>query len=231
MTLRKATSQNDLMDTEQKNRCANQDDRSSSSNDTSRKNDQRSSSHESGSNSKSESSRTGTTEDETMLKEELARHETNNVFRLRIIVIIIMVTVAAAVSYLIYDITHKAEITAFETEFEGNAELIIASLNGKLTAMSIASLICDRITMMKKYLTSLPPSSPTDIFETISAIAGFAVSVSVEADVWPFVTLAAFHMRARNVAGADYITLNPIVQAADLPAWESYVLSPVNAWM
>jgi hypothetical protein len=68
----------------------------------------------------------------------------------------------------------------------------------------------------------------------MSAVAGFAVSVSVEADVWPFVTLDAFHMRARNIeflSGADYITLNPIVQAADLVAWESYVLSPVNAWM
>jgi hypothetical protein len=65
----------------------------------------------------------------------------------------------------------------------------------------------------------------------MSAVAGFAVTVSVEAEVWPFVTLDAFHMRARNIEGSDYITLNPIVQAADLAAWESYVLTPANVWM
>jgi cobalamin biosynthesis Mg chelatase CobN len=144
MALRKATSQGVLIDIDLKNKCDNKDDRSSSSVDTSPKNDQGSSSNASGSNSKSESSRTGTTEDEpNMIKEELARHETTNVFRLRIVVIVILVAVAAAVSYIIYDITHKAEITAFETEFEGNAELIIASLNGKYKDMSVASLLCD----------------------------------------------------------------------------------------
>jgi hypothetical protein len=79
-------------------------------------------------------------------------------------------------------------------------------------------------------------SSLADIIENLSAVAGFALTISVEADneLWPFVTLDDFQMRARNVevlSGADYITLNPIVQAADLAAWESYVLTPVNTWM
>ena len=68
----------------------------------------------------------------------------------------------------------------------------------------------------------------------MSAVAGFAVTVSVEATAWPFVSLDSFHLRASNVeflSGADYVTLNPIVQANDLAAWESYVQSPVNAWM
>ena len=76
-----------------------------------------------------------------MLNEVLARHETTNVFRLRIVVITILVFVGAAVSYLIDYITHKAEITAFETEFEGNAELIIVSLNGKYKYIRGESLI------------------------------------------------------------------------------------------
>jgi hypothetical protein len=73
-----------------------------------------------------------------------------------------------------------------------------------------------------------------EIIENLSAVAGFAVTISLEAEGWPFVTLDSFHIQAGNVAflsGADYITLNPIVQAADLAAWESYVLTPVNAWM
>ena len=99
---------------------------------TSSNDDQGSSSHASSSKTKSESSRTLTTDDETnLIKEELARHETTNVFRLRIVVIVILVTVAAAVAYLIHHITYTAEIAAFITEFEGNADMIIASLNGK----------------------------------------------------------------------------------------------------
>ena len=77
-------------------------------------------------------------------------------------------------------------------------------------------------------------SQPSEIVERMSAVAGFAITISVEAELWPFVTLDSFAMQARNVAslsGADYITLNPIVQAADIAAWESYVLTPVNAWM
>ena len=99
---------------------------------TSSNDDQGSSSHASSSKTKSESSRTLTTDDETnLIKEELARHETTNVFRLRIVVIVILVAVAAAVAYLIHHITYTAEIAAFMTEFEGNADMIIASLNGK----------------------------------------------------------------------------------------------------
>jgi hypothetical protein len=131
------------------------DDPSCSSDETSPKNDQTSSSNASGgSNSKLESSRTVTLEDEAkMIKEELARHETKIVFRLRIVVILILVAVAAAVSYLIYDITHKAEIAAFEAEFEGNAELIIASLKGKEQHMSTASLFAMK-SQTRKDLTS-----------------------------------------------------------------------------
>ena len=168
-----------------------------------------------------------------MINEELARQETRNVFRLRIVVIIILVAVAMGVSYLIYDITHKAEIAAFESEFEGNAELIIASLKGEYKDMKVR--LIHRLNCNHKRISRvLEFSSPIEIIESMSAVAGFAVTISVEAELWPFVTLDSFHVQARNVAflsGADYITLNPLVQAADLAAWESYVLSPANAWM
>ena len=144
MATRSKTSQGVLIDTNRNNEGDDKDDQTSNSNETSNKYDQKSSSNESGSNSKSESSRTGTPEDESnLIKEELARHETAHVLRLRIVVIIILVAVATAVSYLIFDITHKAEISAFETEFEGNAELIIASLNGKCKDMRVTRLICN----------------------------------------------------------------------------------------
>ena len=68
----------------------------------------------------------------------------------------------------------------------------------------------------------------------MAAVAGLAVTASIEAEGWPFVTLGAFHQQANNVqylAGSIYLTLNPIVQVANLDAWESYVQSPANSWM
>lgn len=68
----------------------------------------------------------------------------------------------------------------------------------------------------------------------MAAVAGLAATLSVGDESWPFVTLDTFQMQARNVeflSGAHLIAVNPIVKAADLAAWESYVLSPVNSWM
>ena len=77
-------------------------------------------------------------------------------------------------------------------------------------------------------------SSTSDIVNRMSVVAGLAATISAEADGWPFVTLSAFQRRAKNVqftSKAIYLTLNPIVQAADLDEWESYVQSPANSWM
>ena len=119
-------------------------DDTSGSHETSPKDDQGSSSNVSGTNSKSESHCTGTTDDEvTMIQEELTRVETKNVFRLRIVVIAILVTVAMAMAFTIYYITRKAEIEAFDIEFEGVAEAIITSLNGKYKDMIVARYTSD----------------------------------------------------------------------------------------
>ena len=114
--------------------CRPQDDSSSAGEDSSNIDEDISSTADS--ISKSKRSHTGTVEDEAkIIKEELTRHETTNVLRLRALVIFVLVTVAATVCYIIYDITHKSEIEAFETEFDGVAESIITSLNGTYTDM------------------------------------------------------------------------------------------------
>ena len=68
----------------------------------------------------------------------------------------------------------------------------------------------------------------------MSAVAGLAATISTEVEGWPFATFGAFQRQARHaqfISKAIYITVNPIVQAADLAAWELYVQSPANSWM
>jgi hypothetical protein len=87
---------------------------------------------ESDSNSRTGSSRTGATDEEmNLIKDGLAREETKYVFRLRILVILILLATAIAMSYTIYHISHHAQVDEFQSEFEGVANAIIASLNGK----------------------------------------------------------------------------------------------------
>lgn len=51
---------------------------------------------------------------------------------------------------------------------------------------------------------------------------------------WPFVTLPHFQERAGNVreiSGAIYVSINPIVQADQLSLWEDLVHGDANQWM
>ena len=195
------------------------------------KDDQGSSTNGSDVHSRAGSSRTGTTmEDETnIITEELARVETKHVLRLRIVVILILVSVAIAMSVTIYYVTRKAEIEAFEIEYVGVADSIISSLNSTYKGPKIVRWTID---MMN--LTGSRIFLHSDMVNQMSAVAGFAVTISTEADAWPFVTLNNFQKRAKNVqflSRCIYLTMNPIVQSADLAAWESYVTSPANSWM
>ena len=73
------------------------------------------------------SSQTGTTNDE--VKEGLACEETRHVLRMRVFVMLILVATGFALSVTLYYIANEKEIEEFKTEYEGNAELIIESLN------------------------------------------------------------------------------------------------------
>jgi hypothetical protein len=94
--------------------------------------DNTSSAHDSDSNSGyGGSSRTGARDEEMNLIEDgLAHEETKYVFRLRIIVILIQVAAAIALAYTVYHISHHAQIDEFQSDFEGVAYAIIASMNG-----------------------------------------------------------------------------------------------------
>jgi hypothetical protein len=69
----------------------------------------------------------------------------------------------------------------------------------------------------------------------MSAVAGLAVTVTAEAQEWPYVTLDAFQRQASNarfLSGTTYLSMNPIVKKDELVAWESFVQqSSANSWM
>lgn len=105
-------------------------DRKRSSHET--KDDQGSTSNASDSNSKSGSSRPGTMEDDVnMIKDRLAREDTKNVVRMRVLMMLILGATGFSLAATLYHITTKTEIDAFERAYEGNAESILESLSRK----------------------------------------------------------------------------------------------------
>jgi hypothetical protein len=106
------------------------DDDSSSALGSSRDRDS-SSTNESDSNSRSGSGHTGSTDDDIhAIKEGLAREETVQVFRLRVLFFLVLLATAIAVSFAMYRITRNAQVEEFENEFNGVADVIIEALNG-----------------------------------------------------------------------------------------------------
>ena len=59
-------------------------------------------------------------------QEQFAKKETQNVFRLRLMVILVLVLTAGAISFMVFRLTDKAEAEEFETQFEGAAAKIIS---------------------------------------------------------------------------------------------------------
>ena len=146
-------------------------------------------------------------DDFNSIQNQISRKETKDVFRLRIITVMILIFVAAGVSAGVYQIMTRAEETEFENQFEGTAEKIIESFEEIMVKISSVSAL---------------------------AIATSAHSIDLDSE-WPFVQVSNFQQRAGNAresSGALYVSVNPIVEAGVLNNWETYILEEENnQWM
>ena len=160
-------------------------------------------------NSASESRRTSTTDDDTnTIKNALAKQETQQVFRLRVLVILILMAAATSISVTIYFIVQQSEIDEFELQYYAAANKIVDAFQEVLVEMSAVSGIAVSVTA-----------------DTLKANA---------TESWPFVTMSNFQERAgsaRKLSGAIYVSVNPIVESDQLSQWERYVQTDVNNWM
>ena len=163
----------------------------------------------SGNGSTTESRRTGTSEEDAQhIKNALARQETKQVFRLRVLVILVLFAAAASISVTIYYIIQNANMEEYQLQYEGTANKLVDSLQQVLAEMAAISGI---------------------------AVAATADALQYNSnESWPFVTMTNFQERAgsaKRISGAIYVSINPIIQSNQLSDWESYVLSDANSWM
>lgn len=168
--------------------------------------------------STTDTNRTGNVDDDTQtIKDALTQHESRQVFRLRALVIFILLVVAISISYAVFKQQRKGQVAQFEAIFYGVAEKIVDSLERATEAIAALGAFGVMATVEAEQRLD---SSSTSENETFSG--------------WPFVTLDAFQERAisvRSISKSIYVSVNPIVASNELSAWEKYVQSDANNWM
>lgn len=168
---------------------------------------------ESYSNGKEESIVTGTgtgqSEDESSEKIALAKRETRAVLGLRVLVFVVLLLAAVAVSFIVYFITTSSENEEYKTQYEGAvnqiSEAFVGIVDTRLSAISSLG------------------------------VAMIAHGVDHATQRWPYVTLSSFQQRAstaRKQSLALYIHVNPKVELDQREEWESFTgINPDSVWM
>lgn len=139
----------------------------------------------------------------------IAKSETAAVFRLRVIVIVVLLMVASVVSAVVLQITRAGEHDEFETQFAGASHVLQARFEAVIDRLSVIS--------------------------ALAVVDDAAAQRRGLEEEWPFRTVYNFKERASNArqaSGALSIAVCPLVTIDKRELWEDYVNGPVDSqWM
>jgi len=139
-------------------------------------------------------------------KLQLATKETQAVFRLRLIVLFVLLIASLAVSLIVYNITSNSLEKQTSSDFDGAAKKVTE------TFLEIAET---KIGALASF-----------------AVAVIANSLDLQQD-WPFVTLSNFQQRAataRSQSGALNLMLVPLVDTVERAQWQQFVQNQ-SSWL
>jgi hypothetical protein len=130
--------------------------------------------------------------------ETLAGKETTLVFRLRVLVILALLSASIAVSAVVYKITSDGEQDEFESQFSGGASKILSSFE---------DIVKEKIA-------------------AVGSLAVAATIYTANNNItWPFVALDSFPERAavaKSLSDAIFIGMYPVVYDENRVAWEEF---------
>lgn len=158
-----------------------------------------------GSTSTGESESAGTysssNNDSSTGKGQLARRETENVNRLRYMVLAILFMAAVGVSVMVFLISSNSEDEEMATQFD-----------------SASARLSDAFDAIR-----------TERIATLASLAVAAIAHGVDhSRDWPFVSLSSYQQRAftaKQNSGVLQVSIAPYVSAKDRELWEEYIVS------
>lgn len=137
--------------------------------------------------------------------DSIARKESDQVFRLRLLVLLAILLAAVAVSLAVYFLTANSEKHEFEQQFEGASRKILTSF---------------------EEIVNLKLSAIGSLAVQASMYVNNHVNIS-----WPFVTIPDFQLRAavaRELSGSLFVRIVPVVVPETRAAWEKYSVENVG---
>lgn len=142
----------------------------------------------------------GAMQDELEPKEILAKKETSTVFRLKLIVMLVLLFSAVGVSTGVYFFASRQEESTFETQFTGASNKVLENIGRSI-------------------------ERNLDSFDSVAVtLISFTHNTNKS---WPFVTLPNFAVRMSKIlplTNSAYISINPVVAPEHRKEWEQYSL-------
>jgi len=138
---------------------------------------------------------------------DIAKNETRAVFWSRLLVFVVLLVTAVAVSVLVLVFLKRNEFKSFEKQTEEDINKIFDEIGGTLDQILEA----------------------TDSFMVDSV--SYASTAGV---VWPYVTIPDFAIKAskfRSLSRAMLISMSPVVQLNDMQEWENYSYAEGPKWV
>lgn len=144
--------------------------------------------------------------------------------RQRLIVVTILLLTSTVTSYVVFKLSVNAEQQTFDNQYNAASRKLLESFERLIDHLGIVNTIGISATI--EGLRSAESTFNTNTLKNNS---------EDELTGWPFVTLPNFPQKAasvRELSGALYLSLLPIVQEKDRTAWEEYVVQDhVTGWM
>jgi hypothetical protein len=141
------------------------------------------------------------------IKKQLATKATDNLFRLRIIVVLILTAAATGVSILVFHISNNSQTEEFRTQFNGVSEQIVEAFE----------------------------AIKTERISGLSSLGVAAIAHGIDhSKNWPFVTLSSFQERAftmRSNSDVLQVSLHNLVTEDNRDQWEEYTVSSASQWI
>jgi hypothetical protein len=158
---------------------------------------------------KSFESTTNNSSREVSIREEIAKRESANVYRLKLLVITTMLISSAVISVAMFISSRNSELDELELQFLGASKLLTDSF------IHIAEKRIEAMAALKV------------------AVVSHGLYYS-ESRSWPFVTIPNFQERSRIVHDSSmslFVSLHPLVNDVYRSKWEQYVAGSGSHWM
>jgi hypothetical protein len=141
------------------------------------------------------------------IKNRITKTETKQVYRQKVVVVLIMMIASISVCFLVYYITNTAEQDDFHSNFYAATEKVIVSFESLIQKIGSISSI---------------------------GVAATVYGMDQSESKWPFITLSSFSERsvtARTLSGAILVSLDSYVTEKDRKDYETYVMQSAKTWM